>query len=119
MSDFPPLDDLVGALMEDGDSRIRAEAARLIGEMSHTLNNDDREFAKQALNRAMTDPDPSVLMSVMSAIGKFPSKSVVDDEDDESEDDGLPVKADACAVCGRPTALVDPETCEYGDCPYK
>ena len=85
--DFPPIDDLIGALMEDGDPRIRAEAARLIGEMSHTLNGEDREFAKQALNRAMTDPDPSVLMSVMNAISQFPSAEVDHDEDDEEEDD--------------------------------
>lgn len=119
MSNFPPIDELIGALMEDGDPRIRAEAARLIGEMSPTLGDDDREFAKQALNRAMTDPDPSVLMSVMGAISKFPSKAVVEDDDDEPEDDGVPVKADACAVCGRPMALVDPDTCSYDDCPYK
>ncbi len=118
MSDFPPIDDLIGALMEDGDPRIRAEAARLIGEMSHTLNAEDREFAKQALNRAMIDPDPSVLMSVMSAIGKFPTQ-VEEPEDDVLEDDSAPVKADACAVCGRPMALVDADTCPQDNCPYK
>lgn len=116
--DFPPLDELVEALMEDGDSRIRAEAARLIGEMSHTLNGDDREFAKQALNRAMTDPDPMVLMAVMNAIGQFPS-APIEDEPDIEEDDTPLIKAEACAVCGKPIALADPDTCQYDKCPYR
>jgi len=119
MSEFPPIDDLIGALMEDANSNIRAEAARLIGEMSHTLNGEDREFAKQALNRAMTDPDPMVLMSVMTAIGKFPAQAVEEHDNDEPEDDSVPIKADACAVCGRPVALVDADTCQYDNCPYQ
>lgn len=118
MSDFPPIDELIDALMDDADPQIRAEAARLIGEKSHTLDGDDREFAKQALNRAMTDADPMVLMSVMNAIGQFPSRAPEPIEDDD-DDDIAPVKADACAVCGRPMALVDPDTCQQGDCPYR
>jgi len=109
--DFPPLDELVEALMEDGDSQIRVEAARLIGEMSHTLNPDDREFAKQALNRAMTDPDPMVLMAVMNAIGQFPSAEVVV-EDDEEIDDAPPIQAEVCPVCGKPLALFDHDECQ-------
>ena len=42
-----------------------------------------------------------------------------DEEDDEEEDDTPLVKADACAVCGKPTALVDADTCQYDDCPYR
>ena len=117
MSDFPPIDELIGALMEDADPRIRAEAARLIGKMSHTLNSEDREFAKQALNRAMLDADPSVLMSVMNAIGQFPSAVIQDDPIEE--DDTVPVKADSCAVCGKPMALVDADSCQYDTCPYR
>lgn len=116
--DFPPIDELIEALMEDVDPRIRAEAARLIGEMSHTLGQEDREFAKQALNRAMTDADPMVLMTVMNSIGKFPAVQI-DTDDDFEEEDVAPVRAEACAVCGRPMALVDPDTCEQGDCPYR
>lgn len=118
MSDFPPIDELIEALMEDGDSQIRAEAARLIGEMSHTLHGEDREAAKQALNRAMLDANPSVLMAAMSALGQFPA--IVDDEDDDIEEDDIaPVKADSCAVCGKPMALVDGATCQFEACPYR
>jgi hypothetical protein len=117
MNDFPPLDELVEALMEDADPRIRAEAARLVGVMSHTLNSEDREFAKQVLNRAMLDSDPMVLMSVMNAIGQFPSVAAPDDPIEE--EDIAPVKADSCAVCGKPMALVDGDTCQYDSCPYR
>lgn len=116
--DFPPIDELVSALMEHDDARVRAKAASLIGEMSHTLNAQDREFAKQALNRAMTDMDPTVLMSVMSAIGQFPSIEV-EEEHEEEEDDTPLEKAEACAVCGRPMALVDADTCQQDNCPYR
>ena len=88
--------------------KIRAKAARLIGEMSHTLDGEDREFAKQALNRAMADPDPSVLMTVMNAMGQFPAVEV-EDEYDIEEEHVEPEKAESCAVCGKPVALVDPE----------
>ena len=119
MNVFPSIDELIGALMEDADPRIRAEAARLIGEMSYTLNSEDREFAKQALNRAMLDADPAVLMSVMNAIGQFPAVAVEDEADDPIEDDVAPVKAESCAVCGKPMALVDPDSCQYDACPYR
>lgn len=119
MSDFPPIDELVGALMEDSNPQVRAEAARLIGEMAQTLNDEDREFAKQALNRAMTDPDPMVLMTVMNALGQLPTATIDDHDDDEEEDDTPLVKAEACAVCGKPLALTDPDTCQYDDCPYR
>jgi len=118
MSEFPPIDELIEALMEDDNPQVRAEAARLIGEMSHTLHGEDREFAKQALNRAMLDTDPTVLMSVMNAISKFPSKEEVEPDDDD-DDLRSPVKAEACAVCSRPVALVDADTCQYDNCPYK
>lgn len=117
MSNFPPIDELIDALMEDGDAAVRAEAARLIGEMAHTLNNEDREAAKQALNRAMLDGDPMVLMSAMTALGQIPA--IVEDDDDPEQDDVAPVKAESCSVCGKPMALVDPEHCQYDTCPYR
>jgi hypothetical protein len=117
MSNFPPIDELVQALMEDNDSQIRAEAARLIGAMSHTLNREDRELAKQALNRAMLDADPSVLMSAMNALGQIPA--IADDEEETEVDDSAPVKAESCTVCGKPMALVDGESCQYENCPYR
>lgn len=110
--DFPSMDELVEALMEDSDAQVRAEAARLIGEMSHTLNGEDREFAKQALNRAMTDPDPMVLMAVMNAIGQFPSAEIVEDDEEEEEDDTPLVQAEVCPVCGKPLALFDHDECQ-------
>ena len=117
MSDFPPIDELIEALKEHADPRVRAKAARLIGEMAHTLDGNDRESAKQALNRAMLDADPSVLMSAMSALGQIPA--LVDEDEDEMEDDSAPVKAESCAVCGKPMALVDGSSCEFDACPYR
>lgn len=123
MSDFPSIDELIEALMEDNNPAVRAEAARLIGEMSHTLNAEDRDFAKKALNRAMIDPDPTVLMSVMNAIGRFPTIVEDDDEDDDYiegyDEDTIPVRAAACILCGKPTALIEPATCPNEQCPYK
>lgn len=121
MSDFPSLDELVQALMEDSNPKVRAEAARLIGDMSANLSGEDREFAKQALNRAMTDPNPSVLMSAMSAMGRFPSAIEDDDDDyfDEEDQETMPIQAEACAVCGKPLALVEPASCPFDKCPYR
>lgn len=122
MSEFPPLDELVQALMEDSNPAVRAEAARLIGAMAHTLSGDDLSFAKQAIDRAMTDPDPSVLMSAMSAMSRFPSSIEDDDEDDYIDEDDqatMPIMAESCKLCGKPLALVEPATCTFDNCPYR
>jgi len=117
MSNFPPIGELIDALMENDNPAVRAKAAQLIGEMSHTLNREDREAAKQVLNRAMLDADPTVLMAAMTALGQIPA--IVDEEDEDPEEDDAPVKAESCAVCGKPMALVDADTCEYDACPYR
>lgn len=99
------------------NATVRASAAQALGENVGELDDDQYEAAKQALNNALIDPDPMVLMSAMSALSKFsraalPLIEAADDEETE-------LVAVICPVCGKPEMLADPATCEYSNCPYK
>lgn len=105
-------------LLNNPDASIRAKAAQTLGEYVESLDEDQYATAMSALSQAMTDPDPMVLMTVMSVMGDF-NRMPDDSLTEEAVDSGPAVQASACRVCGKPEALVDTGECEYPNCPYK
>jgi hypothetical protein len=111
-------DSWIHHLLNNPDSATRAKAAETLAEYVESLDEDQYATALAALNQAMTDPDPMVLMTVMSAMGSF-DRHNEDFGPEEIIDSGPAVQASACRVCGKPEALVDVNECEYPNCPYK
>lgn len=112
---------LIDTLLNSSDSMARSQAARTLGNHVDDLNDEEYEAAKSALNRAMTDNDPMVLMAAMGAMPRF-NRMTGDDDTvifGDDKDDILPAQKSACSVCGRPEALIDEGGCERDDCPYK
>src|SRR5690242_9188988 len=111
MSNGASFEDVVLHLHGNPDPSIRAEAARLLGEHVDALDLTQYEEAKVALNQALTDPDPMVLMAAMTALSKYnriASQEALDElntDDEETE----AVVASSCPVCGKPEALVAPD----------
>jgi hypothetical protein len=111
-------DSMIHHLKNNPDASIRVKAAQALGQAADSMNDEQYSSAMAALNQAMTDPDPMVLMAVMNAMSYF-DRGSADYESDESVDTGPAVQASACRVCGKPEALVDPNECEFANCPYK
>jgi hypothetical protein len=120
MVDATKFDNWVQHLSRNPDAAVRAKAAYLIGRSVGELDTDQYQVASQVLQKAMTDHDPTVLMAAMNALSQFTRGSEdIQLEDAEPRKGGRLVKADVCAVCGKPEALTDPDDCEYPNCPYK
>jgi hypothetical protein len=111
-------DAMIHHLLNNPDAAIRVQAAQALAQSVGSLDDEQYSTALSALNQAMTDPDPMVLMAAMNAMGHF-DRAEDDFEPEQPVDTGPPVQASACRVCGKPEALVDANECEYPNCPYK
>ena len=119
MSDNLSFEDVIDHLQNNPDSAARADAAKLLGDHVDDLSDDEYATAVQALNRALSDPDPMVLMAAMQTLPNFKRAQQQAENEAANDHSGEAVQAAACAVCGRPEALIHPETCEYDNCPYR
>jgi len=118
----PEFKALIDTLLNSPNDSDRANAARTLGQYVHDLSDEEYEAAKKALDKAMTDSNPMVLMAAMGAMPKFNRKTDSDDDmvlHGDDKDDILPPERAVCAVCGRPEALIPDGGCERDDCPYK
>lgn len=120
MSHDPEFMNLLDNLLKNPKASERARAAALLAQYVDQLNDDEYELAKTALNRAMTDSDPMVLMAVMNTMTKYNRQSAEIEMElfGDAQEDIAPQKAHACKVCGRPEALIPEGGCERDDCPY-
>ncbi|MEL6403649.1 MAG: HEAT repeat domain-containing protein [Chloroflexota bacterium] len=117
----PEFAGLIDTLLNSDNSAERRQAAKTLGDYVDDLNDEEYDAAKDALNRALTDADPMVLMAAMGALTKYNRMSGKDDIvlHGDDKDDILPPEKATCSVCGRPEALIPDGGCERDDCPYK
>jgi hypothetical protein len=122
MSDDPAFNGLIDTLLNSPDGTARQKAAMTLGQYVDELSDDEYAEARQALNQALTDPDPDVINAVMQALSQYNRETRFSGDDYElhgdAEDDMLPEKGASCAVCGRPEPLIPDGGCERDDCPY-
>lgn len=124
MSNDPAFNNLIDTLLNSADGSARQKAAQTLGDHVDELDNDEYQEAMTALNEALADPDPSVIGTVMSALGNFNRQGGKKLEGDDFEihgdaqDDMMPQKTVTCSVCGKPEAIVPEGGCERDDCPY-
>jgi len=129
MSDDLTFDDVLGYLKNDPNPNNRAEAAKILGDFVGDLSDAEYMVARQALNNALADAHPQVVMAAMNSLTTYDregkgGKHIVGDDfeihGDTPEDLGVaPPKQSACKVCGRPEALIPDDGCERDDCPYQ
>jgi len=112
-------EDIIWHLQNNEDPSVRAEAAQILGENVEHLNNEQYEIASKALNAALTDPHPQVIMDVMNALPRFNRPRTDITTAQAAETTGEAISMSVCGVCGKPEALVDGATCEFGNCPYR
>lgn len=119
MSQDSEFRNIVRALRQHPQSNARAEAARILGNYVDQLNDEEYHIAREALNNALTDSDPTVLMAAMQSLTKYNREGASAMGAVEEADDDTIAQAAACAVCGRPEVLIPEGGCERDDCPYK
>jgi hypothetical protein len=120
MSKDPEFLALLETLLKHPNSSERGKAARALGDYVDNLNDDEYEDAKSALNSALADKDPMVLMAAMGALTKYNRQAGSGDYEvvgDKKEDLLPPPTRAVCKVCGKPEALISGK-CERDDCPY-
>lgn len=119
MSQDPTFQRILDALANDPNPAVRMEAAQTLGNYVDELSDDEYEAARSALDKALTDPDPTVLMAAMSAMTAYNRRgaAVFEEEDALPEEDAA--QAAVCSVCGKPEALIDDGGCGRADCPYQ
>jgi hypothetical protein len=120
MSKDPEFNALIETLLKHPNSSERQKAAKALGDFVFNLNDEEYEEAKTALNRALADKDPMVLMSAMGSLTKYNRKGGKDEDivvGDRKEDLLPPPTKAVCKVCGKPEALIA-GGCERDDCPY-
>ncbi len=106
----PSFDELIDHLQNNPDPSVRGEAIRLIVAMAPSLGGAQRQLAKDALNFALSDPDPMVLMAAMQALAAF---SAPMQDSGEGEDADAPIaEAATCVECGRPEFVVRLAACD-------
>jgi hypothetical protein len=115
-------DALLHHVLRNPKAQDRAQAAFLLGKHVDELDEEQYQTAMIALNQALNDADPRVVMEAMTALTQFTRHA---DEGwgapaDVDPDQVPPAKrARSCAVCGKPEPLIDPETCEFDNCPFR
>lgn len=121
MSDEVTFEDVVYHLRHNEDASTRAEAAQMLGDYVDDLSDDEYDQAASALNEALTDPDPMVLMAAMNALSHYTRRTAEMEQVqvEEATDRKIEAVSNTCAVCGKPEVLVDAESCDYEECPYK
>jgi hypothetical protein len=98
----------------------RAYAAELLGEHVDSLSDDEYQRAAHALNDALADADPQVVMAAMLAPSQYNRQALRQVEQAERQADETKLIAIAlCKVCQKPEMLADITLCPHADCPYK
>lgn len=124
MSHEPPsFEEVLWHLIHNDDAQLRVQAAQMLGEYVDNLDDEQYAQASGALNRALNDRDPMVIMASMTALSAYQRRA----RDIQTElttqadvdEDTLPIADATCSVCGKPQALVDGTTCEQPQCPYR
>lgn len=120
MSEDPTFKNILNALANNPDSAVRIEAAQTLGNYVDQLTDAEYEAARSALDKALTDPDPMVLMAAMNAMTAYNRRgaSALVEEEETVEDEGA-AQAAVCSVCGKPEALIADGGCGRDDCPYQ
>lgn len=125
MSHDPEFNQLLETLLHGATSSERMQAAKLLGQHVEQLNDDEYMDARNALNQALSDADPMVLMEAMQSLTRYDRQiRTIRDEygevyGDAAEDMIHPIERAACKVCGRPEALISAGGCDREDCPYR
>ncbi|GAB1419982.1 hypothetical protein MASR2M15_00550 [Anaerolineales bacterium] len=115
-----PISTVIAALLNDTEADSRKDAANWLARNAPSFSADEQAEASRALDKAMMDPSPDVLMAVMTALSALANAAPRSSAPDITD---LPpateVTAQGCSVCGKPEFLIDPESCEYANCPYR
>ena len=115
-------EDIIYHLQNNPDGATRAEAAQVLGDYVEQLSDGQYDIARQALNVALADPDPAVIMAAMMSLSRYqrgaPPAAAMDAVADQAEE-AASLIGGACAVCGKPEMLIDGATCEEPNCPYR
>ena len=121
MSDEVTFEDVIHHLRHNEDPSARAEAAQMLGDYVDDLSDEEYDAAAAALNEALTDPDPMVLMAAMSALSHYTRRTAEMEQVqvEEAADRKIEAVSNTCAVCGKPEVLIAAESCDYENCPYK
>lgn len=122
MSEDPTFNNILDALANDPNPTVRAEAAQTLGDYVDQLTDAEYETARSALDKALTDPDPMVLMAAMNAMTQYDRRgaaAMYDDDELQAPVDEAAAQAAICSVCGKPEALIAADGCGRADCPYQ
>lgn len=120
MSDEITFDDVLYHLANNTTPEYRIEAARLLGENVTRLSDIEYQEAHKALNNALVDPDPQVIMAVMQALSRFNRKAREQARKARQTGDmSAAVAMPLCRVCGKPESIADGSVCPHENCPYK
>jgi len=119
MSDEVTFDDVLYHLAHNPQADARAYAAELLGQYVDQLSDEEYKQASGALNQALSDPDPTVIMAVMQALSAYNRKARQQAKQALQSASAPPIAIRLCAVCSKPEALADPKLCPHQDCPYK
>lgn len=114
----PTVQEAIQGAKENSDPSVRAECVAWLAQNVAELNEAEYEAAKGAIESALMDTDPSVLMQAMQAMPAFNRAAQAFGAENDEDDEAAPVAA-MCAVCGKPEWAVDPDTCEEPNCPYR
>ncbi|GEM_PF-1070326 len=114
------LEDVLHHLANNPDPAVRSEAAQMLGEYVKQLSDEEYQIAHKALNQALLDMHPSVIMAVMQSLSRFSRKAreqarIVKETGDKS----AAVAITLCKVCNKPEAIADGSVCPHDNCPYK
>ncbi|MCS6836134.1 MAG: hypothetical protein NZ750_08980 [Anaerolineae bacterium] len=119
MSDGLTFDDVLYHLAHNERADARAYAAQLLGDYVDHFSDEEYQRASAALNQALTDPDPTVILAVMQALSAYNRKARRDVARARQSADRPPVAIKLCQVCGKPESLADANLCPHANCPYK
>jgi len=119
MSDGLTFDDVLYHLAHNERADARAYAAELLGQYVDQLSDEEYQRASAALNQALADPDPMVIMAVMQALSAYNRKARQDAALARQGATRPPIAIKLCAVCSKPEALADANLCPHANCPYK
>lgn len=124
MSQDPEFLGLLQALLHAPKAGDRVQAARILGQYVDHLNDEEYAEARDALNSALRDADPMVLMEAMQSLTRYDReirliRSEEAMQEDVEEDNIEPIEQAVCKLCGRPEALISAGGCERADCPYR
>jgi hypothetical protein len=124
MSHDPEFLGLLQSLLHAPKSGDRIQAARVLGQYVDHLNDEEYVEARDALNSALRDADPMVLMEAMQSLTRYDREiRMIRSEEaaqTDAEDETIhPIEQAVCKLCGRPEALIASGGCERADCPYR